>query len=185
VHNVVSVVEEEMSVGLSLLELIEYTDWERGKWLDWFRQHGDGALGTSVGPHSDGRFQTVGDQVKHIFSAEKRYVDRLSNRPLADTASLPNSSIEALFEFGQQSRRDLKEFIRKFPTNDWDVPLEFTLLNKLLSATPRKIVVHVLLHEIRHWAQIGTLFRLNGLIGEFHDFLFSPVLGGEFKRPAS
>jgi len=41
------------------------------------------------------------------------------------------------------------------------------------------------LHEIRHWAQIGTLFRLNGLTIEFHDFLFSPVLGGEFKRLAS
>lgn len=41
------------------------------------------------------------------------------------------------------------------------------------------------MHEIRHWAQIGTLFRLNGLTGEVHDFLFSPVLGAEFKRVAS
>jgi uncharacterized damage-inducible protein DinB len=58
-------------------------------------------------------------------------------------------------------------------------------MNNLLRATPRKLVVHVLMHEIRHWAQIGTLFRLNGLTGEFHDFLFSPVLGGELKRSAS
>lgn len=41
------------------------------------------------------------------------------------------------------------------------------------------------MHEIRHWAQIGTLFCLNGLTGEVHDFLFSPVLGAEFKRVAS
>jgi hypothetical protein len=41
------------------------------------------------------------------------------------------------------------------------------------------------MHEIRHWAQFGTLLRLNGLKGEFHDFLFSPVLGAEFKRSAS
>ena len=53
-------------------------------------------------------------------------------------------------------------------------------MNNLLKATPRKIVVHVVMHEIRHWAQIGTLFRLHGLTGELHDFLFSPVLGGEF-----
>ena len=45
--------------------------------------------------------------------------------------------------------------------------------------------MHVLMHEIRHWAQIATLLRLNGVAGEFHDFLFSPVLGGEFKRQAS
>jgi len=24
-----------MSTGLSLSELVEYTDWERGKWHDW------------------------------------------------------------------------------------------------------------------------------------------------------
>ena len=42
--------------------------------------------------------------------------------------------------------------------------------------------MHTVLHEIRHWAQIATFFRLNGLTGEFHDFLFSPVFGGEFRR---
>jgi uncharacterized damage-inducible protein DinB len=151
----------------------------------WFRQHGDEVLATSAGPHGDGRFQTVGDVVRHIFSAEKRYIDRLSNRPLTDAASIPSSSVEALFQFGRQSRKDLKEFVEIFPAQDWDVPPDFSLMNNFLRATPRKLVVHVLMHEIRHWAQIGTLFRLNGLKGEFHDFLFSPVLGGEFKRSAS
>jgi len=51
-----------------------------------------------------------------------------------------------------------------------------------LTATPRKIVVHILLHQIRRWAQIATLLRLNGLVDDFHDFLFSPVMGGEFRR---
>jgi hypothetical protein len=64
---------KKMSIGLSLTELIEYTDWERGKWHDWLRKHGDSALAISAGPHGNGRFQTVGDQVRHIFSAEKRY----------------------------------------------------------------------------------------------------------------
>src|SRR5207249_3802933 len=31
----------EMCTSLSLSELIEYTDWERGKWHDWIRQRGD------------------------------------------------------------------------------------------------------------------------------------------------
>ena len=174
-----------MSVGVSLIELVEYTDWERGKCHDWLLQQGDGALAISAGPHDDGRFQTIGDQLRHIFSAERRYVDRLWSRPLTDTASITNSNVEALFQFGQQSRTELKGFIRAFPTKDWDVLQDFKLLNYFLKASPRKIVTHVLLHEIRHWAQISTLFRLNGLTGEFHDFLFSPVLGGEFKRLAS
>lgn len=62
---------------------------------------------------------------------------------------------------------------------------EFNIVNSSITVTPRKIAVHIILHEIRHWAQIATLFRLNGLTGEFHDFLFSPVLGAELKSPTS
>jgi uncharacterized damage-inducible protein DinB len=173
-----------MSTGLSLSELIEYTDWERGKWQEWFAEYGDGSLAVSAGPHGDGRFQSVGDLVRHIFSAEKRYIDRLSNRPITDTTSTPNDSATALFDFGRQSRADLKEFIGTVPAGEWETPQEFVILNNSLTATPRKIVVHVLMHEIRHWAQIGTLLRLNGYKVEFQDFLFSPVLGGEIKPVA-
>lgn len=173
-----------MPVGLNLNELIEYTDWEREKWKDWLRQHGDQVLAIGAGPHGDGRFQTIGDLVKHIFSAEKRYVDRLSNRPLTDPASIPNNGIEPLFQFGRQSRTDLIHYVNTLPAQEWDVPQTFTLMNNSLTVTPRKIVLHVLLHEVRHWAQIATLFRLNGLTVEFHDFLFSPVLGGTFERAA-
>jgi uncharacterized damage-inducible protein DinB len=174
-----------MSTSLSLSEFIEYTDWERGKWHEWLRQRGDHVLATSAGPHGDGRFQTVGDLVRHIFSAEKRYVERLSNRPLTDAAPAPNDSIDSLFQFGRQSRADLLNYVNTLPAHDWDVPQEFNFMNNFLRATPRKLVVHVLMHETRHWAQIGTLLRLNGLTGDFHDFLFSPVLGGEFKKLAT
>ena len=173
-----------MSTNLNFSELIQYTDWERSKWYDWLLRRGDDVLTTSAGPNGDGRFQSVGDVIRHIFSAEKRYIDRLSNRPLTDTASIPNNSIEALFQFGRQSRADLKAFVETYPTQDWDVPQDFSLMNNSLKATPRKLVSHVLIHEIRHWAQIATLCRFAGLRGEFHDFLFSPVLGGEFERSA-
>ena len=120
--------------------------------------------------------------MRHIFSAEKRYVERLSGQPLTDTASIPNDNIEALFQFSQQSREGLKELVGTFPAQEWDAPKDFKVLNYFLRATPRKIVVHVLMHEIRHWAQIATLFRLNSLTDEFHDFLASPVMCGEFRR---
>jgi uncharacterized damage-inducible protein DinB len=55
-------------------------------------------------------------------------------------------------------------------------------MNSILKATPKKIVTHVLLHEIRHWAQIATLLRLTGVTDDFHDFLFSPAMGGELRR---
>lgn len=171
--------------SLSVNDLMDYTDWERMKWHDWFRRNGDQVLATSAGPHGDGRMQSVGELVRHIFSAEKRYVDRLAGRPLTDTTSLPSGDSEALFEFGRRSRRDLKEFVATYPAKAWDTPQEMKILSYSLTTTPRKIVTHILMHEIRHWAQIGTLLRLNGLKGDFHDFLFSPVMsGGSTGEPA-
>jgi uncharacterized damage-inducible protein DinB len=171
-----------MLMHLTLDDLMEYTVWERQKWRDWLCQHGDEVLKIEAGPHGDGRFTTVGDLVRHIFSAEMRYIDRLSGRALTDTASIPNDNVEALFKFGQQSRKELEEFLKVFPSDKWDVPEDHKPGKHVLTLTPRKIVVHVVLHEIRHWAQIATLLRLNGLSGEFHDFLFSPVMGGERRR---
>ncbi len=167
---------------LSLNDLLDYTEWERQRWCAWFGKHGKPPLRISAGPHGDGRFESIGQLVRHIFSAEKRYVERLSGRPLTDPAAIPVDDNDALFQFGRQSRSALEAFIATFPSSEWDVSHEFPLMNGVLRATPRKIVIHILMHEIRHWAQIATLLRLEGLTDEFHDFLFSPVLGGEFRR---
>ena len=168
-------------LSLSLNDLIEYTDWERQKRYEWMRQQGDQVLKVSAGAHGD-RFETVGDLVKHIFSAEKRYVERLAGRPMTDTASVPNDNIEALFQFGRESRKGLSEFVEAFPADKWDVPQEQNLVVAVIVVTPRKSVTHVLLHEIRHWAQIGALLRMAGHKGDFHDFLFCPAMGGIVRR---
>jgi uncharacterized damage-inducible protein DinB len=172
-----------MSLGVSFSDLLVYTDWERDKWFLRFQEHGPGALTTSVGPHGDGRFATIGAMVRHIFSAELRYVERLSGRPLTDTASIATDSAEALFRLGKQSRHELRSFIDTFPAQAWDDGQELTLGKHVFAATPRKIVLHILVHEMKHWAQVATLLRLQGLTGDFHDVLFSPVLDGTGTRP--
>jgi len=164
-----------LTVSLDLL--LDYTEWQRQKWQEWLAETGDSALSVGSGPHGDGRFGTAGEIVKHIFSAEKRYVDRLSGQPITDTSALPADKAETLFEFGRTSRKSLRELLAGFPEHQWDVPQELKFPAGSVSATPRKIVMHVLLHEIRHWAQIATLLRLNGFKSDFQDFLFSPVLG--------
>ncbi len=169
-----------MSLSLDLDLLLAYTDWERGQWRAWFRTHGSTPLGIGTGPHGDGRFGTVGDLIRHIFSAEARYVDRLTGRPLTDPATVPAGDPDALFAFGDRSRAALRAFIAGWPPERWEVSETLEMGPHRLSATPRKIVLHVVLHEIRHWAQVATLLRLQGLTHELSDFLFSPVL----DRPA-
>ena len=170
-----------MLVDVTMNDLLDYTDWERQKWFEWMREQNHKVLEIAAGPHGDGRFEKVGELVRHIFSAEKRYVERLSIRPLTDTVTIPSDSIEVLFRLGQQSRRELREFIVAITSEDWDAPREFTLMSSRLTATPEKIVTHILLHEIRHWAQIATVLRLQGMKDDFHDFLFSPVTAGKSK----
>lgn len=172
----------QASVSLSLEHLLEYTEWERGLWLAFFRKHGSQVLEMSAGPNGDGRFQTIGDLVKHIFSAEKRYVERLLSQPLTDASAIPSGDLDALFEFSRKSRKEFENLLASFPPRDWDSPREFKILDFRVTATPKKIAVHVLMHEIRHWAQIATLVRLNGFVPEFHDFLGSPVFGGGFGK---
>ena len=169
-------------VNFSFDHLVQYTDWQRQKWHESLRQHGDAVLKISAGPNGDGRFQTAGDLVRHIFSAEKRYVERIHGVPLSDTSALPTDNIEELFQFGQRSRNRLKALLQSLPDEEWDIASEHRILNLVVVATPRKLVTHTLLHEIRHWAQLATLLRLNGLPMEFQDFLASPVMGGEIKR---
>jgi uncharacterized damage-inducible protein DinB len=165
-----------MLTGPTIDDLLDYTAWQRQKWLEWLRQHDAGVLETGAGPGGDGRFEKVADLIKHIFSAEKRYTERLSNRPLTDPSTIPSGSVEALFQFGEQSRQEFQEFIRALSPEAGDTPEEFQILARSFTATPRKIVAHVFMHEIRHWAQIATLLRLSGYKIDFHDFLFSPVM---------
>jgi len=169
-------------MNISVTDLIDYTNWEREKFHELFRREGEQALKISLGLHGDGRFRQIGDWVRHIFSAEKRYVDRLSNRPLTDTASVPTDNIEALFEFARQSRKELERLLETLSETAWNAPLQFKLMNSVVTASPKKIVTHILVHEIRHWAQIATLLRLQGVRDDFHDLLMSPVMGGGFQR---
>ena len=55
--------------------------------------------------------------------------------------------------------------------------MDIPLLNRTVRLTPRKILVHVATHEIRHWAQVGTLLRTQGWKVPAQDLLFAPIYG--------
>ncbi len=165
-----------MSLAFALSELLEHTEWEREAWRSWLAEQGSAPLAVDLGPHRDGRFGTVGELIRHIFSAELRYVERLTGRPLTDPASVPAGDAEALFAFGRRSREALRAFVATPPEQGWDTPEMLEIGPHRRVVTPRKIVLHVVVHELRHWAQIATLLRLAGWRPGMHDVLFSPVL---------
>jgi uncharacterized damage-inducible protein DinB len=169
-------------LGLSFDDLIEYTEWQRAKWRAWFRDRPE-ALALSTGDHADGRFATVGEVVKHIFGAELRYVQRLEGEPLSDLAEVATDSVDELFGKGDETRQRLKQLLATMPEDRWEIPRQFIILKYQVTATPRKIIAHTLMHEIRHWAQLATVCRMSGHAADVQDLLASPLWGGEFIAP--
>lgn len=165
-----------MAFAFGLDDLLDYTEWDRAQWRAWFREQGPAPLAVALGANSDGRIKNVGELVRHIFSAEQRYVERCRGVPVTDTSKVPADDAEALFAFGDASRRALRELVATFPAERWDAVEEHQIGPHRIKVTPRKMVAQAVTHELRHWAQAATLLRLAGYQTGVHDFLMSPLL---------
>jgi uncharacterized damage-inducible protein DinB len=157
--------------------LLDYTDWQRESWAEWFQQHAPPALAASTGPHTDGRFPTIGALVRHIFSAELRYVERIQGAALTDPSPVPTTDPTELFAFGTIARAQLRTLLATHSDPYWDTDIQIPLLNATVRLTPRKILWHVVTHELRHWAQVATMLRQHGWKVPPQDLLFAPVWG--------
>ena len=164
-----------MTFGSEIGYLLDYTDWDRAQWETWFHAQDPEVFAVGLGANGDGRIANVGELVRHIFSAEQRYVERVRELPLTDTSAISPNDVDALFSFGRQSRENLRRLVRDFPAERWDVPREVQIGPVKRAVTPRTMIVQSVTHEIRHWAQVATLLRLEGRKTGTHDFLISGV----------
>ena len=155
--------------------LLDYTEWDRAQWEAWFRSEGRDTLLLDLGANADGRIANVGELVRHIFSAEQRYVDRIQELPITDTSTVPANDVDPLFDFGRRSRQALRQLVDSFPVERWEQAQEFQLGPNKRLITPKTMLVQSVTHEIRHWAQLATLLRLTGRRTGIHDFLVSGV----------
>jgi len=160
--------------------LLDYTEWDRAQWEAWFRSDGGDAFRVDLGANGDGRIANVGELVRHIFSAEQRYVDRIQDKPITDTSTVPPDDVDRLFDFGRQTRHGLRQLIDSFPAERWELPREVQIASHTRVITPKTMVVQSVTHEIRHWAQLATLLRLTGRGTGIHDFLLSGVFERRF-----
>ena len=161
-------------IALSLEELLAYTDEERGKWRDWLQTYPK-ALDIQLQP--DGRFATVGALIDHIFLVEARHVARLQRAPVPDASGVSLSDLTKLFQYADEVRAALRSYIRTLSPDDATTPREFVVQSGTVHMTPRKLLLHIGLHEIRHWAQIALSVRQAGLAPPGnHDLFYSKAV---------
>jgi uncharacterized damage-inducible protein DinB len=166
-----------MPATLSLRELLDYTAGETARWEAWFRAQPDpaAALAVSMG---EGRMDTVGVLVHHIFAVERRYAERLLGEPLTEFIPIPDPGLEVLFALQREARAGLERYLKEANEASLGESLSFeTQRSGPVTASRRKIVGHALLHGVRHWAQIATALRQAGHAGQWpHDLLLSDAL---------
>ncbi len=159
---------------LTYAELLRYTGEERDKWRTWLAAHPD-AIDAPVQP--GGRLPTVGKLIDHIFLVERRHLQRLNEQPLSAQTGLTGNNAPPLFDYGASVRRELEQYVDGLDDEAADQVRSFEVRERQWAMTPRKLLFHCLLHEIRHWAQIALAVRLAGLEppGD-HDLFYSRAL---------
>ena len=161
-------------MNITLTELLDYTEEERTKWRGWLDAHPE-AMALRMQP--DGRFATVGSLIDHIFLVEARHLARLRRTAVPESSGIAQPEVANLFRYAAGVRLALREYARTLDQQDSATVREFSVQSGTVRMTPRKLLVHVALHETRHWAQIALAVRQAGLAPPGnHDLFYSRAL---------
>lgn len=153
--------------------LLELTSTEQHRWHDWFAERPQ----AWAVPFATGRMATIGGVVTHIFAVELRYAQRLLDREVTPWEDFRQTSIDNVFELGDNARGLLVQFLTSAPDSELDRVLTFqTLTAGTVTASKHKIASNIFLHGVRHWGQIATVLRQQGFADQWpHDFLLSNI----------
>jgi len=163
-----------MPLTLSIDELLRYSAEERDTWRRWLNGN-PSAIDAAVQP--GGRLPTVGKLIDHIFLVERRHLQRLHGVALSSETGLTGNNAAPLFDYGASVRRELEQFIRSLEDHEADEIRSIEVRDRQWPMSPRKLILHILFHEIRHWAQIALAVRLAGFEPPGnHDLFYSQAL---------
>lgn len=122
---------------------------------------------------------SVADLLQHIVAVELRYAQRLHGIKESPYEDVKNRSGEQLYASHDNAMALVRDALT-FPEIAWDDVLQFTTISAgTLTATRRVILVHMMMHSIRHYAQLATLVRQHGVQpGWQMDYLFMSAQHG-------
>jgi uncharacterized damage-inducible protein DinB len=162
------------ATALTYAELLNHDEQETELWREWFRAHPE-ALDVKL---ELAMMHDVRGALFHIFAVQFRYAERLQESAETPYENLPKGTVDELFDIAATARKKFREFMAHASEADWNKVISFkTLSIGQFSASKRKCFVHALLHGMRHWAQLATLLRQQGIRADWHhDFIFSKAM---------
>ena len=162
------------TVGITLNELLADNEAATAKWHAWFAAN-PAALNAPCDIYDS---KTVRGLIQHIFDRELRHASRLAGSDTAMREPAPTDSVEEIFAAHAEAVQHLRGFLAQAPDAALHQIIAIpTVSAGTLQASRRKLFVHVMLHSIRHWAQLSTHLRTQGYKTPWpKDFLMSEAM---------
>lgn len=115
---------------------------------------------------------SVAEMLQHIVAVELRYTELLNGLPQTAYEAIPFDSVEAIYATHDRAMAMLEPLYQR-DAAWWETAIEFgTRSAGTLRSRRRTILVHLLMHGIRHYAQLATLVRQHGIHPEWQmDYL--------------
>ncbi len=148
-----------MTPSVELRELLDYTDHERQKWREWIAA---APQCIDLPFQAGGRFPTIGSLFDHVFLVERRHLSRLEGATPPDSTGVKQGDWKSLFEYADLVRADLRRCLGELDVDASRAVLTIAVQSGTQTMTKRRLATHILLHEIRHTAQIAYAVRNAG-----------------------
>ncbi len=155
-----------MAPGISIAELLAYSNEQRAVWEKWFAEHPEA-------------LPAAWDLLEHVFLVERRHAERLGGASqLTQESGIARGDGAALFAFGRAARERLAAVAGAMTAEDAALRMEITLRSgQAYTMSRRKLLLHALFHEIRHLAQVAAAVRNAGFAPPGgHDLFLSRAL---------
>ncbi len=125
-------------------------------------------------PCSTRETHNVAELLQHIVAVELRYAEQLQGLPPTTYESIAHGNAQEVFAVHTRAMEMIAPLLAR-DAGFWDETITFATRSAgTLHASRRKVLVHLALHGIRHYAQLATLVREQGVApGWPMDYLFS------------
>lgn len=155
--------------ALSGEEMVAWVDRTSMGWRNLLSEHPE-VMGFACDVMGVG---TVAKLLQHIVAVELRYAQRLLEVAESSYDEVPYGTPEEIYRTHDRAMGMLRDLMEQDGL-DWEERIRFqTRRAGELTASRRTVLVHTLMHSIRHYAQLATTVRQQGIApGWPMDYLF-------------